>query len=381
MGFSQALSGLNAAATNLDVIGNNIANSQTVGFKGSRTQFADAYASAQGGVLRAGLGTKVAGILQNFNNGNLQATGRALDLAVDGMGFLRFFQNGQALYSRNGELTLTNEGYLINAQGANLTGYPPGVGTGGEPIPLRVAPEPMPPSATTLIDISLNLDSREPSYTNSATVYDSLGTPHDLTMIFTNNNDNTWTVSLELNGAPMNMVGGTTLTYDTNGLSGMTSFAANLDMGPNVSQLELDLNVNSTQFASHSQLNALQQNGYAAGDLLGITINDDGSIIGNYSNLQTAEIGTIVLANFINPEGLQAIGDNAWIISASSGEPLLGRPGEGKFGLVESGALEGSNVDMTAELVNLIIAQRYYQSNAQTIKVQDEVLQTTINMR
>ncbi|HEY8385803.1 MAG TPA: flagellar hook-basal body complex protein, partial [Porticoccaceae bacterium] len=219
------------------------------------------------------------------------------------------------------------------------------------------------------------------SYTNSATVYDSLGTPHDLTMIFTNNNDNTWTVSLELNGAPMNMVGGTTLTYDTNGLSGMTSFAANLDMGPNVSQLELDLNVNSTQFASHSQLNALQQNGYAAGDLLGITINDDGSIIGNYSNLQTAEIGTIVLANFINPEGLQAIGDNAWIISASSGEPLLGRPGEGKFGLVESGALEGSNVDMTAELVNLIIAQRYYQSNAQTIKVQDEVLQTTINMR
>jgi len=378
MGFSQALSGLNAAATNLDVIGNNIANSQTVGFKGSRTQFADAFASAQGGVSRPGLGTKVAGILQNFDNGNLQGTGRALDIAVDGTGFLRFVQNGQVLYSRNGELTLTSEGYLVNAQGANLTGYPPGVGSGGEPSALRIPPEPMPPSATTQVDISLNLDSREPSYTNSATVYDSLGNTHDLTMIFTNNMDNTWTVTLELDGTPM--VGSGTLSYTTSGLSNPTTFVATADLGPTVEELEFDLNIVSTQFASLSQLSELNQNGYAAGDLLGIAINDDGEIVGNYSNLQTESLGTIVLANFVNPEGLQPVGDNAWVVSSHSGEPFLGRPGEGKFGLVASGALESSNVDMTAELVNLIIAQRYYQSNAQTIKAQDEVLQTTINM-
>jgi len=379
MGFSQALSGLNAAATNLDVIGNNIANSQTVGFKGSRAQFADAYASAQGGVTRAGLGTKVSGIMQNFNNGNLQGTGRALDVAVDGVGFLRFDQNGQVLYSRNGELTLTSDGYLVNAQGANLTGYPPGVGAGGEPTPLRIPSEPMPPSATTAVDISLNLDSRAESYTNSATVYDSLGNTHDVTMLFTNNFDNTWTVTLEMDGTAM--TGSGTLSYNTNGLTGPATFIASSDLGPTVDLLEFDLNITSTQFASNSQLNTLDQNGYRAGDLLGISINDNGDIVGNYSNLESELLGTIVLANFTNPEGLQPVGDNAWIVSTDSGVALLGRPGEGKFGAVESGALEASNVDMTAELVNLIIAQRFYQSNAQTIKVQDEVLQTTINMR
>ncbi|MFA5494435.1 MAG: flagellar hook protein FlgE [Porticoccaceae bacterium] len=382
MGFSQALSGLNAAATNLDVIGNNIANSQTVGFKGSRTQFADIYASAQAGVTQAGLGTQVAGILQNFGTGTLENTGRPLDLAISGSGFFRFVQNDQIVYSRNGQLTLSGDGYLTNAQGARLTGYPAGVSNGGEPVTLQIPADTMQPRATSQIDVTLNLDAREPSYTNSATVYDSQGNAHDLTMVFTKDDtvDNTWEVELFVDGAT---AGTSPLEFDTNGLpvSGMSTLAASVTVGTNVEPLTFDFNINSTQFGSNSQLGALNQNGYAAGDLLGIYIDDKGNITGNYSNLKSQVLGTIALTNFTNPEGLQPIGDNAWVVTGNSGEPLTGLPGTGQLGSIEGGALEGSNVDLTRELVNLIIAQRFYQSNAQTVKVQDEVMQTTINMR
>src|SRR5699024_8916878 len=128
MGFSQALSGLNAAAQNLDVIGNNIANSETRGYKGSGVQFADVYAGS-----KVGQGVRVAGVLQDFSNGTLESTGRSMDLGINGSGFFRFRQGDQVVYSRNGQLTLTQDGYLVNASGARLTGYPAGVGTGGQP--------------------------------------------------------------------------------------------------------------------------------------------------------------------------------------------------------------------------------------------------------
>lgn len=153
MGFSQALSGLSAAATNLDVVGNNIANSQTVGFKGSSVQFADVYTGAL-----AGQGTRVAAVLQDFSDGTLETTDRSLDLGVNGTGFFRFTQSGEVLYSRNGQLTLTSDGYLENAQGARLTGYPAGVGTGGQPEELQVPASAMPAVATTAVEVSLNLD-------------------------------------------------------------------------------------------------------------------------------------------------------------------------------------------------------------------------------
>ncbi|TNE81979.1 MAG: flagellar hook protein FlgE [Gammaproteobacteria bacterium] len=394
MGFSQALSGLNAAATNLDVIGNNIANSQTVGFKGGRTLFADVYAGAQ-----AGLGTKVAAVLQNFNSGTLENTGRNLDIAISGGGFFRLIQNDQVVYSRNGQLTLDSSGYLVNAQGARLTGFPAGAVGGGDPEEIQIPSGGLEATATTQVSSTFNLDSAttaidrgtvafDPaddstySYTNNVTIYDSQGNAHASTLYFTKTADNTWEVRFSRAGELAPEVG--TLNFDTSGLLSSTTGLDSFTFSPGGGVADLDIMLSfdgSTQFGNDFELTAVNQDGYASGSLVGIIIDDEGNIVGKYSNEQSQVIATILVANFTNPEGLQPKGDNAWIETTASGQPLLGTPGNGMFGTVASGVVENSNVDLTRELVNLIIAQRNYQANAQTIKVQDEVLQSAVNLR
>ncbi|TDX30966.1 flagellar hook protein FlgE [Modicisalibacter xianhensis] len=394
MGFSQALSGLNAAATNLDVVGNNIANSQTVGFKGSSAQFADVYAGA-----KVGLGTRVSAVLQDFSDGTLETTNRNLDLAVSGTGFFRMVQNDQVVYSRNGQLTMTSDGYLENAQGARLTGYPAGVGAGGQPQTLQVPSGALMATPTSEIDASLNLDASTDivdrgtvafdatnpdtySYANSATVYDSLGVSHNVTMYFTKTADNQWEVKQSMDGT-VDTANTGTMSFNANGtLASTTGNAFSFTPGGGAAALNYAVDfTGTTQFGNDFELSSLNQNGYSSGSLVGITIDDAGNIVGNYSNEQSQVLGTITLANFRNPEGLQPIGDNAWAETSTSGQALLGQAGGGVFGTIESGVVETSNVDLTAELVDLIIAQRNYQANSQTIKVQDEVLQSAVNLR
>lgn len=396
MGFSQALSGLNAAAMNLDVVGNNIANSQTVGFKGSSVQFADVYAGAQ-----VGLGTRVAAVLQDFSDGTLETTGRNLDLAVAGTGFFRFTQGDQVVYSRNGQLIMTPDGYLENAQGARLTGFPAGVGTGGQPVPLQLPAGAMNAMATTGVEASFNLDARADlidratvpfdaadgdsySYANTGTAFDSLGIAHTMTMYFTKTADNTWEVRVAVDGnADAANVG--ELVFDSNGLlneAASTFPTYGFTPGGGADALNFALAFDgTTQFGQDFNLDNLNQNGYTAGTLVGITFDDAGNVVGNYSNERSQVLGTIALADFRNPEGLQAVGDNVWVETAKSGQPLVGLPGSGMFGSLESGVVETSNVDLTRALVDLIIAQRNYQANTQTIKVQDEVLQSAVNLR
>ncbi|MBN7795847.1 flagellar hook protein FlgE [Parahaliea mediterranea] len=393
MGFSQALSGLNAAATNLDVVGNNIANSQTVGFKGSGVQFSDVYAGTG-----AGLGTRVAGILQDFTEGNIDTTNRNLDLAVSGIGFFRFSQNNETVYSRNGQLILTKDGFLENAVGARLMGYPAGTGTGGQPVELNIPASGLPAQASTAVDAALNLDATAPglntaafdhtdgdtySYANTGTVYDSLGVQHSVTMYFVKDvaNPNQWQVHVGIDGAAP--TGPQTLEFDGNGalISG-ASATYNFAMTNGANALNFDLDfTGTTQFGRDFAMDDLKQDGYTAGSLVGISFDEAGNIVGNYSNEQSQVLGTIALANFRNPEGLKPVGDNAWAATGASGQELLGLAGTGLFGGIESGALESSNVDLTQELVDLIIAQRNYQANTQTIKVQDEVLQNAVNLR
>ncbi|WP_288130948.1 flagellar hook protein FlgE [Microbulbifer sp.] len=396
MGFSQALSGLNSAATNLDVVGNNIANSQTVGFKGSSVQFADVYTGAM-----AGQGTRVAAVLQDFSNGTLEATGRNLDLGINGNGFFRFTQAGEVVYSRNGQLTLTADGYLQNAQGARLTGFPAGVGTGGQPVDLQVPAGAMNATATTGVEASFNLDatvdsidratvpfsttdSDSYSYANTGTVYDSLGVRHTMTTYFTKTADNTWEVRVAVDGNEDAANTGE-LVFDNNGTlneAGSTFPTYGFTPGGGAEPLNFSISFDgSTQFGNDFALDSLTQNGYAAGALVGITIDDDGTLIGNYANEKSQNLGVIALANFRNPEGLTSKGDNVWVETGASGQPLLGLAGAGQFGTLESGAVETSNVDLTRELVDLIVAQRNYQANTQTIKVQDEVLQAAVNLR
>lgn len=387
MSFSQALSGLNAASSNLKVMGNNIANSQTVGFKSSSAQFADVYANS-----KVGLGTRVAAVLQNFTAGNLESTNRSLDLAISGDGFFRFNQDGQVVYSRNGQLNLTPEGYLENAQGARLVGQA-GI--------LQVPAEGMTSSATTLIQGSFNLDARTElpatrpafsptdassyDYANTATVFDSLGNPHTVTSYFIKSAEaaasSTWTVRAAVNGtvSPETQ----TARFDTSGvLAGYTPSAFTYTPGRGAAPMSITLDLKgTTQFGNESSVATLTQNGFTAGSLVGFSIDSNGNIVGKYSNEQKQTIGVIQLASFRNPEGLMPVGDNAWAETTASGQPLVGQAGSGQYGSIESGVVETSNVDLTRELVNLIIAQRNFQANAQTIKTQDEVLQQAVNLR
>ncbi|AQA18082.1 flagellar hook protein FlgE [Halioglobus japonicus] len=393
MGFSQALSGLNAAATNLDVIGNNVANSQTVGFKAGRTLFADVYAGAQ-----AGLGVKVAAVQQTFTSGTLESTGRNLDVAISGSGFLRFDQNGQTVYSRNGQLNMDANGYIVNAQGARLTGFPDGK-VGGDPEAIFIPSGGLEASATTSVSATLNLDAATLeidrlgvpfdatddstySYTSNVTIYDSQGNDYAATLYYTKTGDNTWEVRVGRDGEIATAAG--TLNFDANGLLSSTAGLDSFEFSPGGGVTDLDMALQldgTTQFGNDFELTALGQDGYTSGSLVGIAIDELGNVVGNYSNGQTRVISTLVIANFANAEGLEPVGDNAWAETTSSGQPIIGAPGVGLAGTVASGVVENSNVDLTRELVNLIIAQRNYQANTQTIKVQDEVLQSVVNLR
>ena len=395
MGFSQALSGLDAAATNLDVIGNNIANSKTVGFRGGRTIFADVFAGAQ-----AGLGTKVAAVIQSSTSGTLENTGRNLDIAISGDGFFRLSQAGEIVYSRNGQLNLDASGYIINATGARLTGFPGGM-TGGDPVPIFVPSGGLAATATTAVDATLNLDSNSTfidrgtvpfdatddatyTYTNNVTIYDSQGNAHGATMYFTKTADNVWEVRMSRAGDVATAVG--ELTFNENGVlvsqTGMASVQFDMSTVGGMADIDLALDfTGTTQFGNDFELTAASQDGATSGSLVGIVIDERGNVVANYSNSQSQVLSTLVIANFRNPEGLEAIGDNAWAETTASGPPLQVKPGTGLAGTVSSGVVENSNVDLTQELVNLIIAQRNYQANAQTIKVQDEVLQTAVNLR
>lgn len=383
MGFSQALSGLNASSKNLDVIGNNIANSATTGFKSSNAQFADVYANS-----KFGLGTSVSGVLQNFNNGNLESTGRNLDLAISGDGFFQFSQNGQTVYSRNGQVTMTPEGYLVNAQGAQL------MGANGV---IKIPDAGMLSNATTKVESTVNVDSRSDiitapfsmtdpdsyNYANTANVYDSLGNQHTVTMYYTKTAANTWVVNSSMDGVPSTSAP-QNLNFTSNGsldpTYAVTSFAFPMTNGANNINFTMDFK-GSTQFGSDNYQNALVQDGYTNGQMIGITFEKDGSVVGNYSNEQKVTLGKVEFANFRNPEGLKPLGNNVWGATAASGQATLGTPGVGRLGGLESGVLEASNVDMTQELVKLIVAQRSYQANAQTVKTQDEVLQQAVNLR
>jgi len=411
MGFGQGVSGLNAAASNLDVIGNNIANANTVGFKASTAQFADVYAGS-----KIGLGVRVNSVVQSFGNGNIASSGRSLDTAIsNGNGFFRLVNDqGQVYYSRNGQLQQLPDGRLVNASGLQVTGYAAGQTT-GVPQPITISNAQLPPQATTQITAQFQLDSRSTvpttafattpaappapavlptkdmyNYTTPITAYDSLGNKVQLTAYFSKSGaaptvagGTDWTMRvLDANG---NIVGGTPVTMSfTNAgvLQGTTPANPALTMpaanGAQAMNMTLNL-AGSTQFGADNDPKSIVQNGYSSGALLGFSVQEDGTILGSYSNEQTRSLGTIALAAFANAEGLKPEGNNVWSATGASGQELLGAAG-GSMGTLQSNAVEQSNVDLSGELVNLIVAQRNYQANAQTIKAQDTVLQTLVNI-
>ncbi len=406
MSFQQGLSGLNAAAKNLDVIGNNVANSSTVGFKQSQAQFADVYANSLTGAggSSVGIGVKLAQVAQQFTQGNVTSTNNPLDLAINGGGFFRMENNGEVTYQRNGQFQLDRAGFIVNPTGARLTGFAAGPGgtlLAGAPTPLSIDTADLAPQITSTLDAVLNLDSgsavpatapfdlTNPATFNSSTavaVYDSLGNEQTLQTFYVKTaNPGEWQVYAASDGTQVGAGAIATLNFNTNGAltTAMPLAAVAIPAtasgatGPSV---VIDFS-GTTQFGSSFSVNALTQNGYASGRLSGFSIDADGMILGRYSNGESALLGQVVLANFANPNGLQQLGNNMWAETSASGNPLVGVPSTGSLGVLQSSAVEDSNVDLTAELVNLITAQRVYQANAQTIKAQDAVLQTLVNLR
>jgi flagellar hook protein FlgE len=407
MSFQQGLSGLNGAAKNLDVIGNNVANSATVGFKTSATQFADVYANSLAGAggNNIGLGVQVLDVAQNFSQGNITTSSNPLDLAINGSGFYRLSDNGTITYTRNGQFHLDDQGYIVNGSGERLTGYlasATGAIVAATPADLQISFADIAPNRSTQADVLANLDSRNgtlaaagfnindpATYHNatSMTVYDSLGNPHTLSLYFVKTAANTWSVFGGNDGTQIGAGALGTLAFTTSGAinTGATTFPSAVALTTTtgaVSPYNVTLDfTGSTQFGSPFGVTSLTQDGYASGRLTGFSVGADGIVLGRYSNGQSRAQGQVALANFTNANGLQPLGNNQWAETSESGQPLVGAPNTGTLGVLQSGAVEESNVDLTPELVNMITAQRVYQANAQTIKTQDQVLQTLVNLR
>lgn len=405
MPFRLALSGLNAAQADLGVTANNIANSATAGFKGSRAQFAELFSVSPQGVssVAIGNGVRVSNVSQQFSQGNIDFTDNSMDLAVSGQGFFIVNDGGALAYTRAGMFEIDRAGYVTNSQNQRLQVYPPtgnGAFNTGALTDIQLVTNESPPSATTSAEIVLNLPSSataptaspfDPANANSynearsLTTYDSLGAAHTTTLYFVKAaNPNEWQTHLHIDG---NAVGaGQTLQYSSSGAlitpaGGDITFPAYTPAtGAAPMNMTFDFS-ETTQYGNQFSVSSMSQDGYTTGRLIGIDIDSTGIVQARFTNGRSLALGQVALANFANPQGLQQLGDTNWAETFGSGQALRGQAGTSGFGLIQSGALESSNIDITEQLVNMITAQRNFQANAQMISTADAVTQTIINMR
>lgn len=404
MAFQQGLSGLNTASKNLDVIGHNIANANTTGMKASRAEFADLIAST-GVNVQPGIGVMVGTISQQFTQGNISVTGNTLDAAINGNGFFQLQQrDGSTAYTRAGNFKLDAQGNLVTNNGSQIMGYPVDLQTGDvtsrnlQAINLPTAGL-IPAKKTEAITAEFNLDARAviaanatpptpiSTYGTTVNVYNSQGVAQSISLYMSKTADNSWRVYTQTaaDAAPVDT--SVDLTFDpATGLltAPLPAPTLTLNLFESDGSTPLDIPIDmskTTQYGSRFQVANLVQDGYAAGELTGVSIQESGIIQARYSNGETQNMAKLALINFRNPQGLLPTGAGSWIESFGSGTPVPGEPGIGNFGAIRPGALEDSNVDLTGELVNMMTAQRAYQANAQTIKTQDQVLSTLVNMR
>ncbi|MGF6296560.1 flagellar hook protein FlgE [Paraburkholderia youngii] len=503
MSYQTGLSGLSASSSDLDVIGNNIANANTVGFKSGTAEFADMYANsvATATSQQIGIGTKLSEVQQQFSQGTITTTNQALNVAINGNGFYQLSDNGTLVYSRNGVFQLDKNGFITNAQGLKLMGYAAsssGIINTAQTVPLTVPTANIAPQATTSITAGLNLNAQDNimlgapivtpgagnsagltttgatitnaaagsntdnytinftspttytvsvnggpasaaqtytagtaitlgngesitfsgtpatndsytvapnptafnqnssttyNYSTSTTAYDSLGGSQTVNMYFAKTGSGTWNVYAGPSNGTATLIGTAnfnssgTLVSTTDATTGLatatlgafTMSLPNTDGSSTPQSVTLNM-AGTTQYGGKNGVNSLSTNGYAAGQLTSFTVGSDGTLTGNYSNGQTAALGQIVLANFANQNGLVNLGNNEYGQTSASGVAQISTPGSTNHGVLQGGAVENSNVDLTSELVNLITAQRNYQANAQTIKTQQAVDQTLINL-
>ncbi|UVE16393.1 flagellar hook protein FlgE [Pseudomonas sp. LS44] len=495
MAFNIGLSGLRAATSDLNVTGNNIANAGTAGFKQSRAEFADVYAASVLGTGSnpQGSGVLLANVSQLFNQGNINYTQNALDLAINGNGFFVTSNGGDVGYTRAGYFGTDRDGYVTNNFGYRLQGNTvDGNGNiqSGVVGDLRIETSNQAPKASSRLTQNFNLNSAQaspatwqaasdavtvasttawindpangvvdpanptaaetaaaqaavaadpavsaaaiaagnatfdptdPTTYNSSTsvnIYDTQGNAHVFTQYFVKTADNSWQMNVLVDGRnPANpsltTPASVNLSFNAAGQLDTTALAASTPSGFSISPdgvinmnnwvpaatdngtpavwsangamanpggIAFDLRT-SSQFASAFAVNSVSQDGYTTGQLSGLEIDDTGVIFARYTNGQSKVQGQIVLANFANVQGLTPVGKTGWVQSFESGEPIIGSPRTGTMGALQAGALEDSNVELSDQLVNLIVAQRNYQANAKTIETESAITQTIINLR
>lgn len=407
MSFGIALSGLNAAQTDLNVTANNIANSATTGFKQSRAEFSEMFAVSPYGVARNehGNGVKVSAVAQQFTDGTINNTGNSMDLAISGQGFFILSDDGAQQYTRAGAFQVNNEGYIVNSKQQRLQVYPPSTTGNFNTSTLsdvRLVTTESSPQATANVGTVFNLpaadtiptttpfDPADDSSFNTArsmTVYDSLGAAHTTSMYYVKTATNEWDMHVSIDG---NRLGTQHLIYNANGnlttpangQAVMPTYDAAAGLATGASPINLTFDVSrTTQFGDTFTMTSITQDGFTTGRLIGVDIDSTGVVQARFTNGRATQLGQVAIANFSNPQGLQQLGDTNWAQTFGSGQPLNGQAGNSGFGLVQSGALEASNVDITAQLVNMITAQRNFQANAQMIQTSDQITQTIINIR
>jgi flagellar hook protein FlgE len=401
MALNTALSGINAAQSDLNVIANNIANANTTGFKGSRAEFSDIYAVTGLNLssTAVGSGTYLQDVAQQFTQGDITTTNNSLDLAISGNGFFVVNDGSGNTYTRAGDFQQDQNGYVTTTSGAQLQVYPPN-GAGGFDTStltsLRLVTNQSNASATSQITMTSNLPASATVPTNAfstsdstsynaatpVTVYDSQGGSHQATIYYVKTGTNTWDANLYVDGQN---AGTQALTFDTSGaLSSPSNGQLTFDpvtLGNGSSPLTLSMNVtNTTQYGTAYSAGTITQNGYEAGTLSSVNIDSNGIVTANYSNNQTVQLGQVAIANFANTQGLAQVGNTSWSATTNSGPAVMGTAGVGQFGSLQSGALESSNTsDTTAQLVDMIQAQRNYQANAQVLSTDNTMASALFN--
>ncbi|MCP4389259.1 MAG: flagellar hook protein FlgE [Gammaproteobacteria bacterium] len=440
MSFNTALSGLQAATVDLSVTSNNIANVATTGFKGSRAEFGDIFEISPFGntPTSVGSGVKVASVSQQFDQGNLKFTDAALDMAISGQGF--FVTNNSLTgtdisYTRAGQFRVDNSGYITNSTGEFLQAFP--VDLNGNvtstslntTVPIQLPASTGAPQASTEVEVGVNLNSAttaidpalfDPtasntySHSTSTTIYDSLGASHVLSYYFVHdlpgsatnaaNDPNQWAAFTYMDGAEVDVAGGTAINHFNGGVA-VAQNAALMNFNPDgslntttpvliqnaavaltngASPLTIThdfANNNTTQYATGFSVSTLSSDGYSTGRLTGLDISETGLMRATFSNGIATPLGQIAMADFPNAQGLRSLGDTSWRETIDSGAVITGSAGTGRFGLIQSGALETSNVDLTQQLVNLITAQRNFQANARSIETSNAITDTVIQIR